>query len=160
MKIDFKKRCEEFVSNPGNKLHPVRHGKILDDGTIQLVTDRLEDTDKIIDSFRQQTDIHTIMARVAAGETNLLNQKQGFFGDVTELPKTYAEMLDLMHRGQQFFDKLPIEVKNKYNNDFNQFFARFDEAMADLSGSQKSEAVASGVDDLSVKPVDSEVNKE
>lgn len=160
MKIDFNKRCLEFVSNAGNKLHPVRHGKILDDGTIQLVTDRLEDTDEIIDSYRKSTDIHNIIARINAGETNLLNQKQGFFGDVTELPKTYAEMLDLMHRGEEFFNKLPIEVKNKYNNDFNQFFARFDEAMNDLYPSQQKDAAASGVDDLAVKPVDSEVSKE
>lgn len=151
MKVDFFKRCEEFVSCPGDKFHPVRHGKVLDDGTIELVTDRLEDTDQIIDSFRKSTDIHNIIARIQSGEVNLLDQKQGFFGDVTELPKTYAEMLDLMHRGEEFFSKLPVDVKNKYNNDFNQFFANFDKALADLTPQQKEDAAASGVDDLGIQ---------
>lgn len=151
MKFDFKARCIEFASNPGNKLHPVRHGKVLADGTITLVTDRLEDTDQIIDSYRESTDINNILSRISAGEIGLLNQKQGFFGDVTELPKTYAEMLDLLHRGEEFFNKLPVDVKSKYNNDFNQFFANFDKAM--------SEFFPLKVDEKVVEPVE-EVTKE
>lgn len=131
-----------IVTSAGSGLHPVRHGKVMDDGTIRLVIDRYEDTNEIIDSYRQETDIHNILARIQAGETQLLNQKQGFFGDVTELPKTYAEMLDLLHRGEEFFNKLPVDVKAKYNNDFNQFFARFDEAIADLTPKQVDEAPA------------------
>lgn len=148
MKVDFKGRCKEFVSNPGNKLHPVRHGKVLDDGTITLVTDRLEDTDKIIDSYRESTDINNILARISAGEIGLLNEKQGFFGDVTDLPKTYAEMLDLLHRGEEFFNKLPVDVKSKYNNDFNQFFANFDKAMSELYPPKVAEPIVEPVDEV------------
>lgn len=130
----------KFVSNPGNPMHKVRHGEVKEDGTIRLVVDRLEDTNKIIDSYRASTDIHNIIARIQAGNIELLNQKQGFFGDVTELPKTYAEMLDLIHKGEEFFNKLPAKVKEEYNNDFNQFFADFDNALAKLSPPKKEEA--------------------
>lgn len=130
----------KFVSNPGNPMHKVQHGEVKEDGTIRLVVDRLEDTNKIIDSYRASTDIHNIIARIQAGNIELLNQKQGFFGDVSELPKTYAEMLDLIHKGEEFFNKLPAKVKEEYNNDFNQFFADFDNALAKLTPPKKEEA--------------------
>lgn len=129
----------KFVSNPGNHMHKVQHGEVKEDGTIRLVVDRLEDTNKIIDSFRASTDIHNIIARIQAGNIELLNQKQGFFGDVTELPKTYAEMLDLIHKGEEFFNKLPASVKEEYNNDFNQFFADFENAMSKLTPKKQEE---------------------
>lgn len=125
-------RSGKFVSNPGTPLHKVMHGEVKEDGTIRLIVDRIEDTDKIIDSFRESTDIHNIMARIEAGDVSLLNSKKGFFADVTDMPKTYAEMLDLIEKGKYFFSHLPAEVKDQYNNDFNQFFADFDNAMAML----------------------------
>lgn len=124
-----------------------------EDGTIELVLDRLEDTDVIIDSYRQSTEIYNIMSRIQSGDISLLNQKQGFYGDVTEMPKTYAEMLDLLHRGEEFFNKLPADVKAEYNNDFNQFFANFDEAMAKLMPKDQKEA------EKIVEPIESEVKE-
>lgn len=138
--FDRLEHSKKFVSCPGDPLHPVQHGIIKDDGSIELVVDRLEDTDEIIDSYRQSTEIYNIMARIQSGDISLLNQKQGFYGDVTEMPKTYAEMLDLMHRGEEFFNKLPASVKEEYNNDFNQFFADFDNAMSKLLPQQREEA--------------------
>lgn len=129
----------KFVSNPGNPMHKVKHGEVKEDGTIRLVVDRIEDTNKIIDSYRASTDIHNIIARIQAGNIELLNQKQGFFGDITELPKTYAEMLDLIHKGEEFFNKLPASVKEEYNNDFNQFFADFENAMSKLTPKKQEE---------------------
>lgn len=122
-------------------MHPVRHGIVKEDGTIELVTDRLENTDDIIDSYRESADIHNILARISAGQVDLINAKNGFYGDFTDFPKTYAEMLDLMHRGEEFFNKLPAETKEKYNNDFNQFFANFDVAMSELTKPLQKEAI-------------------
>lgn len=140
MRIFNRAKKMSFISNPGNPMHKVQHGEVKEDGTIRLVVDRLENTDKIIDSYRASTDIHNIIARIEAGNIELLNQKQGFFGDVTELPKTYAEMLDLIHKGEEFFNKLPAKVKEEYNNDFNQFFADFDNAIAKLVPKKQEEA--------------------
>lgn len=138
-------RSGKFITNPGTPLHKVMHGEVKEDGTIRLIVDRIEDTDAIIDSFRESTDIHNIMARIQAGDINLLNAKKGFFADVTEMPKTYAEMLDLIEKGKYFFNRLPAEIKEQYNNDFNQFFADFDNAIkmlqpdnsADYSGGKE-----------------------
>lgn len=133
-------RSGKFITNPGSPLHEVKHGEVKEDGTIRLVVDRIEDTDKIIHSFAASTDIHNIISRIQAGDISLLNQKQGFFGDVTDMPKTYAEMLDLITRGQEFFKRLPAEIKEQYNNDFNQFFADFDNALKKLNPQTAEEA--------------------
>lgn len=138
--FDRLEHSRKFVSCAGDPLHPVQHGIVKDDGSIELVVDRLEDTDEVIDSYRESTEIYNIIQRIQAGDVSLLNKKNGFYGDVTEMPKTYAEMLDLMHRGEEFFNKLPANVKEEYNNDFNQFFADFDNAMAKLMPNQQKEA--------------------
>lgn len=150
---------QKFVTSAGSPLHPVRHGQVQTDGTIKLITDRLEDTDKIIDSYRQSTDINNILKRIQAGDVSLLNQKKGFFGDFTDFPSNYAEMLQLMHRGEEIFNKLPADVKAKYNNDFNQFFAHFDEAIADLNKKDQKEVIDDVVDAGLQSVVDKEVKE-
>lgn len=150
---------QKFVTSSGNPLHPVRHGQVQTDGTIKLIVDKLEDTDKIIDSYRQSTDINNILKRIQAGDVSLLNQSKGFYGDFTDFPQNYAEMLQLMHRGEEIFSKLPTEVKEKYNNDFNQFFAHFDEAIAEFSRKDQREII-DDVADAGLQPVvDKEVKE-
>lgn len=48
---------------------------------------------------------------------------QGVYADVTELPKNYAELLNSVIKGREAFDSLPIEVKEKFGQDFNRFAA-------------------------------------
>lgn len=120
--------CKKFISNPGNPLKPVRHGELMPDGSIKLVTDRIEDTDAVIQSYAPSTMIDNIMARISAGQTELLNQKSGFFMDTVGLPETYADVLNLVIKGQEVFEKLPVEVKQKFDNDFNKWFVAMDKA--------------------------------
>lgn len=149
IKFDRKKHSRLFVTNPGTPLHKVMHGEVQDDGTIKLVVDRIEDTDEMINAQAPATRIDNIMARIQAGDINLLNQKRGFYLDTVNMPKTYAEMLDLMHRGEEFFNRLPVDVKEQYNNDFSQFFADFDNALEKLKPQQQKE----------MKEVEDEVNE-
>lgn len=140
IKFDRKKHSSRFVTNPGTPLHKVMHGEVQDDGTIKLVVDRIEDTDEMINAQAPATRIDNIMARIQAGDIGLLNQKQGFYLDTIDMPKTYAEFLDLMHRGEDYFNRLPVDIKEQYNNDFSRFFADFDNAIAKLNPVQKEKA--------------------
>ena len=87
IKFDRQKHSKKFVTNPGNPLHKVQHGEIQDDGTIKLVVDRIENTDELINAEAPSTRIENIMARIRAGDIGLLNQRNGFYGDVTEMHK-------------------------------------------------------------------------
>lgn len=113
----------KFVSNTGSRIHIIYAPEVQEDGTILLVESGKEDTDAIIDSFREETEITTIIKKFQAGDVSVINQREGFYADVTKMPKTYAEMLQLRIDSQKAFDSLKPEVKEKFNNDENQFFA-------------------------------------
>lgn len=123
---DNKKHSLRFVSCPGDPMKKIMHGELQVDGTIELVVDRIENTDETIQSFAESTMIENIMARIAAGQTDLLNQRNGFFMDTVGLPQNMAEVLNLVIKGQEVFEKLPVEIKERFDNDFNKWFVAMD----------------------------------
>ena len=113
---------KKFVSCSGNPLKEIKHGELQVDGSIKLVVDRIENTDEVIQSFAPSTMIENIMKRIEAGQVDLLNQKQGFFIDSVGLPENLADVLNLVNKGKETFEKLPVEVKERFDNDFNKWF--------------------------------------
>lgn len=114
----------EFVSNPGNRIHIIYSPKVAKDGTIDLVESGKEDLVEIIGSFAESTDINIILNRVKQGDMSALQQRVGSYGDFTKVPETFAEVLQLQIDSNNLFNKLPQDVKDKFNNDPSQFFAQ------------------------------------
>lgn len=112
-----------FVSDPGSPIHVLYAPKVGKGGKIELVESGIENTDEIIQSYAESTDIRVILARVANGESDLLNQRNAIFGDFTGFPKTYAEALQLNIDSNRLFESLPKEIKEKFHNDENEFFS-------------------------------------
>lgn len=123
-KLLCNERSLKFVSNPGSPVKPVYHGKVLPSGEIELVYDGDENIQEYIDSFEKETNIENIIARVNNGEIDLLNSAAGVFVDTVGMPRTYAEVLQTVIDGQKAFEKLPVEIKERFGNDFNQWFAQ------------------------------------
>lgn len=113
----------KIVSNPGSRIHIIYAPEVQKDGTVILIESGKEDTDEYIDSFREETEISTIIKRFQGGDVSVINQKQGFYADVTKMPKTYAEMLQLRIDSKKAYDELPTSVKEKFDNDEFKFFA-------------------------------------
>lgn len=111
-------------SNPGSPVRQLYAPKVASNGSIELVEAGIEDSEAYINSFKDSTDIRVILARVAAGETELLNQRKGVFGDFTSMPSSYAEFLQLQIDSNRLFNSLPTEVRQQFGNDPNQFFAQ------------------------------------
>ena len=74
------------------------------------------------------TDINILMEIFALGETEAINIKPGFYADVTGMPKTYAEMFQRYQDCKKFFDELPADLKEMFNNSFTEFWAEMDSA--------------------------------
>lgn len=72
------------------------------------------------------TDINILMERFALGETEAINFKQGFYADVTDMPKTYAELFQRYEDSRKFFDELPADLKEMFNNSFTEFWSEMD----------------------------------
>lgn len=114
---------DKYVSDPGSPFHTLYRPKVGKDGVIELVESGVENTDDYIQSFADSCDINVILSRVANGETELLHQRNGIFGDFTGMPKTYAEALQLHIDSNRLFESLPADVRKKFDNDENKFFA-------------------------------------
>lgn len=113
-----------FVSNPGSPIHILYAPKVCDDGHIELVPCGKENTDEMIQSHLESTDINLILNRVAQGDMSGLTVKNGAYGDFTNVPKTFAEALQLQIDSNRLFESLPVNIRDKFMQDPNEFFAK------------------------------------
>ena len=58
-------------------------------------------------------------------DPNILNKRQGLYFDSTSMPKTFAEAQNAILALNQEFEKLPAEIKNKFNNSPEQYIAAY-----------------------------------
>lgn len=119
----LRRKSEDFVSNPGDPIHVIYSPHVLPSGEVELVESGTEDLNAYIQSFKESTDIMTIMSRVRQGEIDLLNKRPGSFGDFTKMPKTYAEVLQLQINSKNLFNSLSPEMRRSFDNDANIFLA-------------------------------------
>lgn len=108
----------------GDPIHILYSPVVRDDGTVDLVESGKENTDEIIQSFAESCDLSVIIQRYLNGDIEALNQNVGMYGDFRDAPKTFAEALQLKIDAERMFDSLPVEYKQKFDNDANKFFVK------------------------------------
>lgn len=110
----------------GDPMKKVYKPVVGDDGIIELAESGFESLYDFIQSWKDSVDINVILARYANGDVEALSKVQGAYGDFTQFPTTYAEMLNRVIQGKNMFASLPLEIREKYNHDFAQFIAAMD----------------------------------
>ena len=75
-----------------------------------------------IQADRDSTDINKLMERFALGDTEALDINKGFYIDARELPKDYREVFDRGIEAEQYFDSLPVELKQMFDNSYSVYF--------------------------------------
>ena len=108
---------DRISSNPGNPINQLYKGSYNERGQVELIEDGTEDLYAYIQSFAESTDIHSILKRYQNGEVDVLEKVQGFYGDITEMPHTYAEALQRIADSEKVFMSLPgrIQCKMRFN---------------------------------------------
>lgn len=119
-------KCARVYCDSGNAMKKVYKPSVRDDGIVELVEAGQESLYDYIQSWKDSVDINVILARYANGDVDALSKIQGAFGDFTQFPKTYAEVLNRVNQGKLLFDDLPLALREKYNHDFGQFIAAMD----------------------------------
>lgn len=112
--------------NPGNPIKDVYEARYDKDGVLDLHVSGQEDLYGYIQSHADSVDIHVLLERFVNGETDVLSRAQGFYMDASDLPKTYSEVLNSVIAGEQAFNSLPAEVKQRFGNSFSQWMSSFD----------------------------------
>lgn len=123
IRTQYDKR-DRYYSDPGSpikvqkKLNYKKNGEmcLIDNGKINLYNE--------IQSHADSVDIHVVLQRFANGDTSML--RQGVFGDFTNMPTTFAGVLQTIEDAKTTFAGLPVEIRKNFDFDFNKFIATMD----------------------------------
>lgn len=135
---------ERHFTDPGSREANDYRVEINDKGHKSLNFVGTHDIYQEIQSYAEECKIENIIARAAAGDPNALNQRQGIFADITDTPSSLAEAQNMILRLSSDFDKLPTEIRAKFDNSKEKFVKEFGsdmwiEAMG-LKSPEKKEA--------------------
>lgn len=112
------------ATDPGSPLMDVYKLRYRDDGTQTLEVIGQRNIYEEIQSHADSVDIHVILGMcMRKGDYALLYQREGFYGDLSEMPSTYAEVLQHVHDAEEVWKSLPADVKEKFNNSVSEFYA-------------------------------------
>lgn len=111
----------KFESNPGERDRIIYSAKISPNGVIEVVPTGKEDYQAYIESFRSSTDIAYILKQLSLGDTSVLNKSAPQFGDFTQMPSSLAEAMQLQIDAEKQFYQLPIDTRQKFNNNFREW---------------------------------------
>lgn len=113
-----------------------------------------------IQSFKDECNLELIVARcTASGDFTPLQRVQGFYADVSKMPKNLAEVYSSVSAAQRIFSELPQEVASKFSN-FEDFLSSIgdEERLANIFGVDSSKKPTS--DSSAAKISDKEVKSD
>lgn len=92
-----------------------KHGSLVEVGTI--------DTQEIINAYGPLTDINFMLHRLSVGDRSVLSSRTPMYGDFSGLPSNPIDAINMVENAKNSFGCLPIEDKQKYNNDYRVWLA-------------------------------------
>lgn len=119
----FQQPSEKVRTASGERIKKLYGLAYDDDGVQQLVEKGKVDLYNEIQSHADSVDINVLLTRFCNGDVKALNKAETMFGDFTNLPTNYAEMLNVLNNADSFFNTLSNDVKAKFNNSSSQFIA-------------------------------------
>uniref|UniRef100_A0AAU8B7C3 Internal scaffolding protein n=1 Tax=Dulem virus 128 TaxID=3145605 RepID=A0AAU8B7C3_9VIRU len=118
---------KRVFQNPGSGERILYTSRLNEDGTIDLVPSGKDNLYAFIQSHKDSCDIHVLLARYANGDVDALSRAQGAYGDFSQMPTTYAELLNSVIQGEAMFNSLPVEVREKFDHSFEKFMVAMDD---------------------------------
>lgn len=111
------------VTEAGNPIQ-IEYELVIDEqGREELKPSGETDLQEYIQSHRDSVDFNLIIQRYQAGDIDALERIKGIYADVSGLPTSLSEIMNLNNRGKMEFDKLPVEIKQLYGNNYMEFLA-------------------------------------
>ena len=123
----FEVKLEYLVDDKGQK--------------IRKVTGKVNVYEKIQASL-PSTDIYSILVRVAAGESNLLNVPNLGFIDTSNLPLDEEQRVALVSKAKEDFEKMDPAIKAAFDNSFAKFYKAVADGVAEKSISEALKSAA------------------
>lgn len=114
----------EQFSEPGSKIEDVWAMRLDEKGKEEFYIEGQTNVYEKIQAFKDEVDLENILRRVTdTGDVTLLNKRQGVYLDITETPKNLIDATNMLNRAEKEFMSLPVEVREKFENNFNKYLA-------------------------------------
>lgn len=114
----------EIFTTAGEKLEDVIAMKLNEKGEEEFYISGKTNVYEKIQAQSQDANIENIIAKViATGDTSLLQQRKAEFVDLTETPSNIFEAQQKIQEAEKTFMELPTNIKEAYNNNFNEYLA-------------------------------------
>lgn len=119
------KYTNEFVSDPGSRYHTLYKSTVLPSGEVILKENGKEDIWEKINAEAPSCDMQYILHQMALGDYSALDHQTQYL-DLTQMPTSRREVLDIFMNVEKEFLSLPSEVRMKFDNDFRKWYASGD----------------------------------
>lgn len=121
--VQYRDKALDYT-NPGSRLVDQYKLSYLDDGTETLEVCGKIDVYEKIQSYKDQTDIKAIIDRcIITGDMREMYKQEGFYADMTIMPKSRIDALKSLAEAKNVWAQLPADLKEKFDNDVSKFFA-------------------------------------
>lgn len=121
---------DRYLQPVGNRIHDILSGYFNDNGIFVLDVSGTEDIYTQIQSHAASVDIHVILDRYRRGDLDVLGDPaRSVFADTAEMPRNYAQLLNLVADGERAFMSLPVEERAKFDHSFAQWLMHFDKQL-------------------------------
>lgn len=120
-------RPANVPDNPGRRMHPTYAVRIDNHGHKEVY--QTGEHDQYADIQASKPDeMRSILERALKGDQGALlsiQQRAGVYADVTNAPKTLAEMQQLIIDATRDFELLPASIREKFENNVQQFISEY-----------------------------------
>lgn len=114
---------ERVYTDPGDPVKIEYQLRIVDNSE-EIVETGKTNLYEYIQSHADSVDITKILERCALiQDYSMLNRMPAEFMDVSEMPGNLAEAYAHVQDAKNFFDRMPVNIKEKYQNNFVEFIA-------------------------------------
>lgn len=118
---------EHFFSNPGTQYEDIYKPEFDKNGHYELKKDGKENIYEKIQSWADSCDLALLMKKFENGDYSALNKTNPVYMDITDFPTSYMEMFNRLQDAEDNFGQLPVEIKEKFNNNFREYLAQSQE---------------------------------
>lgn len=142
----------DVVSEAGDE-YKIEYKLVIDDDGIERIEPCGQTNLKAeIQSHAASVDLNIIISRYMQGDETALERAQAFYADVSALPKTMIEIMNLNKEGMAIFDSMKPEVRELFDNNYLNFVDNPEKLKDYLSSlEQKSDVEVVKQSDVEVK---------
>lgn len=119
----YRERKRVFSSSGSSEI-PTYRPVIGDSGAIDLIQDGMINIYDQIQSHKDSCDINLMIKRFENGDlTALGTPRDPVYMDVTDMPKTYAELYQKVIDAKKEFNALPLDLREKFDFDSDKYIS-------------------------------------